>query len=370
MNMKIVVTGGIGSGKSTVTELLHKELAGFNVLSVDKLVAKLYDDPMIGDQLIERLGTKEKKDISDIVFRNAKLREAVEKLFSSQINLAINKEITLNQNLIIEFPLLFEKGGDIVKDFHYVISVVAPEKVRVERVIKRNNFSREKIESIMATQVTDEERCSRSNFVIENFVDDLDLLKKKVATLATELRLLHAQLQEKRIGLFAGSFDPITLGHQHIIKTALTMVDFLIIGISHNSQKKGLLPVETRVKLIQSSLAEHVEKKDLDRLIVLRIPEKVLTVNFAESYGVKFLFRGLRTATDLEYENQINLLQKKIAPGIETIYLITPRELIEISSSLVKGVLGYENWDVVAANYVSKSVLDCLKNLEQNDVDL
>ena len=365
--MKIVITGGIGSGKSTVTELLHQELSGFKVLSVDKLVAKMYDDPMIGDQLIERLGTKEKKDVSDIVFRNAKLREAVEKLFASQINLAINHEIELNQNLIIEFPLLFEKGGDIVKDFHYVVSVVAPEKLRVERVIKRNGFSREKIESIMSAQVSDEERCSRSNFVIENSVDDLDLLKKKVSLLASELRMLHAQLQEKRIGLFAGSFDPITLGHQHIIKTALTMVDFLIIGISHNPQKRGLLPIDLRISLIKSSLAEQIEMKDLDRVIVLQVPEKVLTVNFAESHGVKFLFRGLRTATDLEYENQINLLQKKIAPEIETVYLITPRELIEISSSLVKGVLGFENWDVVAANYVSKSVLDCLKNLERDD---
>jgi pantetheine-phosphate adenylyltransferase len=145
------------------------------------------------------------------------------------------------------------------------------------------------------------------------------------------------------------------------------MVDFLIIGISHNPQKRGLLPIDLRISLIKSSLAEQIEKKDLDRVIVLQVPEKVLTVNFAESHGVKFLFRGLRTATDLEYENQINLLQKKIAPEIETVYLITPRELIEISSSLVKGVLGFENWDVVAANYVSKSVLDCLKNLERDD---
>jgi pantetheine-phosphate adenylyltransferase/dephospho-CoA kinase len=365
--MKIVITGGIGSGKSTVTELFHQELSGFKVLSVDKLVAKMYDDPMIGDQLIERLGTKEKKDVSDIVFRNAKLREAVEKLFASQINLAINHEIELNQNLIIEFPLLFEKGGDIVKDFHCVISVIAPEKLRVERVIKRNNFSREKIESIMDAQVSDEERSSRSDFIVVNDIDDIDILKKKVTELASSLRLIHAQLQEKRIGLFAGSFDPITLGHQHVIKTALSMVDFLIIGISNNSQKQGLLDVKTKESLIKSSLCEQLEKKELDKVIVLRVPEKCLTVNYAKRCGVKFLFRGLRTATDLEYENQINLLQKKIAPEIETVYLITPRELIEISSSLVKSVLGFEGWEEVAANYVSKSVLDCLKNLERDD---
>lgn len=358
-NMKIVVTGGIGSGKSTVTELLRREFPNFGVLSVDKLVAKMYEDPMIGDQLIDKLGTKNKDDVREIVFKNEKLRLAVEEMFSSQIRLSINSMIDFNKDIIIEFPLLFEKGMDMIKDFDVVISVLANESIRIRRVIERSNLTEERVQSILDAQTDDETRRFNSDHVIINN-DDLDYLKKSVTEVAKDIRLASYKKDNKKIGMFAGSFDPITLGHQHLIKKSLEIVDFLIVGISTNKNKTSFVKGGAKAHLIESSLVEFLSPEELKRVYIKTIPEHLLTIKYAKKLGVNFMFRGIRSATDLDYESQINLLQKKIEPSIETIYLITPRELMEISSSLVKSIYGLEDWELIAKDYVSKSVLNYL----------
>jgi pantetheine-phosphate adenylyltransferase/dephospho-CoA kinase len=364
--MKIVITGGIGSGKSTVTDMLHDIFPSFGVLSVDKVVEKLYDDPAIGDKLIERLGSKDKKTISDIVFRNQQLRLAVESLFSTQIDLAIDKAIELHQDLLIEFPLLVEKtSAERIKDFDIVIAVSADSSIRVDRVIKRNNFSQEKITQIMNAQALDEERESVSNFVITNN-GGLEELERQVNEIADTIKIQYAKLKAKKIGIVSGSFDPITLGHQYIIKTALSIVDLVIVSIAHNSTKKYFFSKYDRLMLVKQSLGEILSDEELSRVVIKFIPEDEFTVDFARKFGAKFIIRGLRTAIDLDYENQINLLQKKIAPDIETIYLITPRDLIEISSSLVKSTLSCKQWEKVAAPYVSQSVLKHMKFVVYN----
>jgi pantetheine-phosphate adenylyltransferase len=121
-----------------------------------------------------------------------------------------------------------------------------------------------------------------------------------------------------------------------------------------------------KLQLVSDSLGESLTDVEFSRVVLKFVPEDEFTVNYARAIGAKFLFRGLRNSVDLDYENQINLLQKKIAPEIETIYLITPRELIEISSSLVKSTLSCNRWEEVAASYVSRSVLKYMKSIVNN----
>ena len=116
-----------------------------------------------------------------------------------------------------------------------------------------------------------------------------------------------------------------------------------------------------RLQLVRCSLAETLSPEQLERVIVDFVPADELTVSFAKSNQAKFIFRGIRGVIDLEYENGLNLLQKKIEPEIETIYLMTPREYIEISSTLVKNVIPLREWERIAKPYVSNCVLEKLK---------
>ena len=116
-----------------------------------------------------------------------------------------------------------------------------------------------------------------------------------------------------------------------------------------------------RMQLVRCTLTETLTAEQLERVIVDFVPSDELTVSFAKQMKAKFIFRGIRGVIDLEYENGLNLLQKKIEPEIETIYLMTPREYIEISSTLVKNVIPLREWERIAKPYVSKCVLEKLK---------
>lgn len=164
-----------------------------------------------------------------------------------------------------------------------------------------------------------------------------------------------------KIGIVSGSFDPITLGHTWIIQRALDIVDNVIVAIAHNHTKEYLFSKEDREALVRETMKEILTPKQEKRITVDFIPSNELMVSYAASVNAKFIFRGIRGFIDLEYENQLNLLQKKIAPEIETIFLLTPRELIEISSSLIKDALSLREWERVAEPYISSCVLDKLR---------
>ena len=363
--MKIVITGGIGSGKSTVTDLLSKLLPSYKVLSVDKLVTLMYDDPVIGDKLIERMGTKDKKAISDIVFRNQVMRESVEKLFASQIRIAINHEILTHDNLIVEFPLLFEKGKDLVEEFDMVISVISDKNIRIDRVIERNGFSVEKILSIMDAQAPDElkityaaQNPNSSKVIINN--STLSDLTEEVEQVCYDIKLMAAHQMKQKIGIVSGTFDPITLGHQSIIKRALAIVDIVVVGIAVNPKKDCMFDLHTREDLIKASLREYLSDEQFSRVVIKHANPNELMVTFAKNVNASFIFRGIRGVIDLDYEQQINLIQRKLADNIDTLFLITEREFIEVSSSMIKSTLQFDEFERIARPYVSTAVFNKL----------
>lgn len=132
--------------------------------------------------------------------------------------------------------------------------------------------------------------------------------------------------------LFAGSFDPFTIGHYSLVKRALPMFDKITIGIGINSGKKSMFPVEERVKAIEKAFAgeERIEVKVYD----------CLTMDFAKEIGADVLLRGVRTTKDFEYEREIADINLKLG-GIETVLLISEPEYASISSSVVRELITY-----------------------------
>ncbi|BBF42058.1 phosphopantetheine adenylyltransferase [Lachnospiraceae bacterium KM106-2] len=136
-----------------------------------------------------------------------------------------------------------------------------------------------------------------------------------------------------RVGIYPGSFDPVTLGHLDIILRSSKMFDKLIIAVLKNSSKTPLFSDDERVKLLQmvTSNIPNVEIESFDGL----------TVDFAKEKNAIAIVRGLRAVSDFEYELQIAQTNHKIYPEIDTIFLTTSLEYSYLSSSIVREIASY-----------------------------
>lgn len=134
-----------------------------------------------------------------------------------------------------------------------------------------------------------------------------------------------------RIALFPGSFDPFTLGHLDILRSALKMFDKVIVAVGYNSAKSGFFNPDLRVLIIEEALAgmENVEV----------CAYRGLTVEFCKEKGASCIIRGLRTTTDFEMESVIAQANRKMAPGIQSIFIPAGHEYSFISSTVVRDVL-------------------------------
>jgi pantetheine-phosphate adenylyltransferase len=137
-----------------------------------------------------------------------------------------------------------------------------------------------------------------------------------------------------RTALYAGSFDPITNGHTDLIKRSLTFVDRLVVAVATNIAKESLFTPEERTTLIREALENdaRVEVRHFQGLLV----------NFARDEGVRMVIRGLRAASDFEYEYQMALMNRHLAPEMETVFMVPSLETTYISSSLVREVARFQ----------------------------
>ncbi len=138
-----------------------------------------------------------------------------------------------------------------------------------------------------------------------------------------------------RVGLYPGTFDPLTLGHSDIMRRALHLVDKLVIGVAINEAKGPLFTLEERVEIVKE-VAEGLNK-DLGVEIVVQ-PMKGLLVNFADEVGADMIIRGLRAVSDFEYEFQMVGMNTRLNDKINTVFLMAEAEHQFVASSLVKEI--------------------------------
>ncbi len=136
-----------------------------------------------------------------------------------------------------------------------------------------------------------------------------------------------------RTAIYAGSFDPITRGHEDLIQRSLEFVDRLIVAVAVNSSKQPLFTIDERVELAREAMAEEtrVEVKRFDGLLV----------EFAARERAGLLIRGLRAVSDFEYEYQMALMNRHLSPKLETVFMVPSLDTTYISASLVREIARY-----------------------------
>ena len=138
-----------------------------------------------------------------------------------------------------------------------------------------------------------------------------------------------------RIGLYPGTFDPITLGHIDIIRRACTLVDRLVIGVAINRDKGPLFSLEERLAMVEAECAYLTERTGTE---IVAHPFENLLIDCARDVGAQVIVRGLRAVADFEYEFQMVGMNRKLDPGVETVFLMADAQHQAIASKLVKEI--------------------------------
>jgi pantetheine-phosphate adenylyltransferase len=158
-------------------------------------------------------------------------------------------------------------------------------------------------------------------------------------------------LSKSRVGIYPGTFDPITNGHTDIIRRAAKIVDRLVVGVARNDGKGPLFSTDERVEIVRDDIAHLLDKEARERIEVRAFD--ILLMNFAESVGASVIVRGLRAVSDFEYEFQMMGMNARLNTEIEYVFLMASDRYQFISSRFVKeiGALGGD-----VSHFVSKRV--------------
>jgi pantetheine-phosphate adenylyltransferase len=157
---------------------------------------------------------------------------------------------------------------------------------------------------------------------------------------------------ELRLGVYSGSFDPITLGHLNVIQRASRLVDRLIVGVGINVEKQPLFSADERMDMIRrvTSNLENVEVRTFTGL----------AVQFVRSCGAKVMIRGIRPLTDIAAEFTMMLANRQLAAELETVFLMADEELAHVSSSLIKQITPLST-DEMLARFVPREIIPAIR---------
>lgn len=134
-----------------------------------------------------------------------------------------------------------------------------------------------------------------------------------------------------KIAVFPGSFDPITVGHVDLVKRAMPLFDKIIVAVGVNTIKKYLFPLDQRLEWLRQVFAAY-PNVEVDYF-------ENLTAHYCQRIGARYLLRGLRNASDFDYEKTISQLNHIVGNGIETVFLISQPEFSHISSTIVREII-------------------------------
>lgn len=154
-----------------------------------------------------------------------------------------------------------------------------------------------------------------------------------------------------KIAVFPGSFDPITLGHIDLVERAIPLFDKVIVAIGVNSQKKCLFSLDQRKSWLEKVFESH-PNVEIDHF-------QGLTVNFCKEVGAKYLLRGLRNASDFDYEKTISQLNSIIGDDLETVFYISKPAYSHISSTIVREIIkGKGDVSSFVPDFIAQEIVD------------
>lgn len=159
---------------------------------------------------------------------------------------------------------------------------------------------------------------------------------------------------KEKLAVYAGTFDPLTIGHLWMIEQGAALFTKLIVAVGINPEKRCMFSVDDRLDMIRRSVEQ------LTNVEVSSFTNQFL-IAYARSVGAQFVLRGIRTESDYEYERVMGNINGDLSPDITTIFLMPPRGIAEVSSSMVKGLIGPEGWETIVNGYLPESVFEKLK---------
>ena len=142
-------------------------------------------------------------------------------------------------------------------------------------------------------------------------------------------------LKKLRVGLYPGTFDPVTNGHLDVIARAARLLDKLVVGVAISTGKGPLFTLDERVEMVQAEIASIATQNGM---VIEVLPYDTLLIDFARKVGASMIVRGLRAVTDFDYEFQMAGMNYRMAPDVETIFLMASERHQFIASRLVKEV--------------------------------
>ncbi len=157
-----------------------------------------------------------------------------------------------------------------------------------------------------------------------------------------------------RTAVYAGSFDPPTNGHLWMIEQGLEIFDRLIVAIGSNPAKSYSYTIPERLEMLRASL------RQFDRLEIVHFDNRYL-VDYAAKMDAAYILRGIRSPNDYEYERVMRHINADMAPKITTVFLMPPRDIAELSSSMIKSLTGPVGWEDTVKRYVPPQVFEVLK---------
>ena len=152
-----------------------------------------------------------------------------------------------------------------------------------------------------------------------------------------------------RRAVYAGSFDPITLGHLWMVEQGSALFDELVVAIGINPDKRYLFDLDERLAMLREVTSEFANVK-------IASYENMFLVRYAEQIGAEFILRGIRNEQDYSYERGMRYVNSELDGRVRSVFLIPPRELVEVSSSFVKGLVGPAGGEEILENYVPAAV--------------
>lgn len=156
---------------------------------------------------------------------------------------------------------------------------------------------------------------------------------------------MRAQKRQLKFGVYAGSFDPLTIGHLWMVEQGVRLFDRLVVAVGVNPDKKSSFPLEERLVMLREST------RRFPNVSVTSFSNRYL-IHYAQTIGATHILRGIRTESDYEFERTMRNINGDLDPGICTVFLMPPRGIAEVSSSMVRGLIGPVGWQKIVRKYV------------------